>query len=1027
MAGSVTMPDHAGSSRAGPTNGLPNGGGKGTKRPLPHIEDITSVDVDIDAHAPIERVVQMAENYLRQAESSKTFGRPDLALKDYIRANIIALDLIKKNKGWVSMQRDSRALYERYTRLLKQLDATHVEFEIIKAEIKVDNVRTGVEPVTQGQSLIGGHTFNGNGYEKINGATNGTLSDLSSSPLSPPRTKPVVGPKPQGLHGNALPKPSAKAQDLAQRFANLRTSTPQTAQDPRVRTQPIVSPTKTTAPGSPPPPFSTAPLSGPFGDLPRMPDAIYNPPRGTVSKEAAALPSSTPRAMFSRTGSVSSITITKTLRPSMTGEIFSTAQSFDRPTSNKRTKLSLPGFHDETITVKDLLEYQQAGSKEISILIVDIRSREEFDEGHILSQATICVEPEILVRPHISANDIADSMVLAPASEQLLFERRTEFDLVVFYDQSSVAVPATPSNSIEQAVFGFFEALSFYDFVGAKGAKSRPKLLQGGLDAWTNMVGKASLQTSSTVDPTAKPASTAMAKSFLSQTRKYTARPIQNLEEAKRWEKTISDPTSIIPIRTTEDFLRRYPPVSGHKESMISPADSTSSSERSESPLYDRISREQNLYSSLPSPPARPAPAVPRRSHSGLAESDEPILAKAVSIVPSGGRRAKQRKERTGLVNPGNHCFANSSLQSLFATAGFSEEIYEGTWRDIYRAPKKRNEVIANPQLLMKCLENLFQWLNTGSFKFIEAKTFMQYIRYIHSLHIGTNEDRKLFGGRDQHDAQEFYNFILQTIDDETNTRRDREPDVENEYPATDGTPVQNAAKFWNKYIEGYNSLVSKYFRAVDVYIDTCSHCNYVFHRFELSDFRVLPIPDKYKRTDPINMEKLLDHITEPQALPDSECEKCKKKGTRSRILKWGRMPDRLVICFSRSGAHGKIRNIVRFPIQSLDLRPYFAGPANEHLDPGDHHFEGDMVYDCYAVTVHIGASVTTGHYVEYVKDDISRKPENWWKCNDQDVTQIKVGPNFSQNTEQLYGGQNGNETAYLVYYERRGTTRKDA
>ncbi|KAK4666139.1 ubiquitin-specific protease doa4 [Podospora pseudopauciseta] len=1018
MTGAVTMMDHAGSSRAGPTNGgLPNGGGNGTRRPLPHIDDITSVEVDLDPHAPIERVVQMAENYLRQAESSKTFGRPDLALKDYIRASIIVLDLIKKNKGWVSMQRDSRALHDRYTRVLRQLDATHTEFERIKMEIKADNARTCVQPTAQRQSRNGGH-ISGNGFERTNGATNGTSSDQSFSPLSPPRTKPVVGPKPQGLHGNAISKPSAKAQDLAQRFANLRTTTVQTTQDPRVRTQPIVSPTTAVAPGSPPPLFSQTSLGG----LPRMPDAIYNPPRGTVSKEAAALPSSTPRAMFSRTGSVSSINITKAPRPSMAGEIFSTAQSFDRPTSNKRTKLSLPNFYDETISVKDLLQYQQAGSKEISILIVDIRSREEFDEGHILSQATICVEPEVLSRPHISGEDIANSMVLAPASEQLLFEKRADFDLVVFYDQDSTAVPATPSNSIEHTVFNFFGALSFYDFVGERAAKSRPKLLEGGLDAWTSMVGKASLQTSSTIDPTAKQASTAMTRSFLNQKQKYAARPIQNPEEAKRWEKHISDPASIIPIRTTEDFLRRYPPVSGQKESMVSSSAPSPPSQSLESPLYDRISRDENFYSSLPSPPARPAPAVPRRSHSGL--SDEPVLAKAVGIAP-GAARPEVRKNRTGLYNPGVHCFANSSLQSLFATPGFCKEVYDGSWRHNYKAPKKLDENIDNPQLLMKCLENLFQWINTGSFKYIHAKTFMQYIRYIHSKSTRSKNDGDLFGGNRQQDAQEFYNFILTTIDDETNTRRDRVTNVRDEYTPNEGTAVQNAVKFWNNYVEGHNSLVTKYFRGVDVYINTCSKCNHQFQKFEVSDMRILNFPDG--ASDPISMLKLLEQSAAPEKMDGARCEKCNSTKHRTRARKFARLPDRLVFSFQRSiNQFDKMQNIVQFPTQGLDVRPYFAGAANEHVDPSDEHYEGDMVYDLYAVTVHIGETTTSGHYIEYVRDDRSSDPESWWKCNDRDVTPLKVGPKNPRNLEQLYGDSAANATAYLVFYERRGTRNQD-
>lgn len=714
MPGSTALLGNAGPTPAGGKDGRPDGAKPG-KRPLPHIDDITSVTVEVNAYAPIEKILQMAEACLRQAESSRTFGRPDMALKDYIRTNIILLDTIKKNKGWVSLQGDNRAQFERYQRLLRQVHAAHADFEAIKAQIKADNARTGVQPTAHRLEAAVKPTAGVNGPEAKVGGGNGirTANGAPAHPASPPpKAKPIVHPKPQNLHGNAL-RPGAgaapaKNQDLLQRFANLRTSTANPSPDPRALAQPAM-----------PPP--SLPMNGVITDLPRIPDAIYNPPRGTISSETAALPSSAPRAMFTRTNSTASLKTSRNHKPPPV-ETSSPAQTPPpgprAPASSQRPRLPLP--EGDTISVDDLLRLMRAGAKDLSILLIDIRSREEFDDGHIMSQATICVEPEVLSRGHISADQISDSIVLAPATEQLLFEKRHEFGLVVFYDQDSESILDKPQTLEARAVSGLFNALTQYDFTGALGPRPSPKLLRGGLDAWTSVVGNGSLQSSSTTK-TKRQSTTPMARSFLNPRQKYVTRPIQDPAEAKRWEETIADAGAISPIRTTEDFLRRFPPISEHRESMVSPVSPPTS--RPQSPFQYRLSHEENLYTSLPSPPTRPPPALPRRSYSGLAEAEDSSLAlakKTASPVVD-----TVRKHRTGLQNPGVFCFANSSLQAMFATPGFAREAWTGSWKDTYKVPKKPDEHLENPQLLIKCLANLFHWLNQGSFRSLAAKTFM--------------------------------------------------------------------------------------------------------------------------------------------------------------------------------------------------------------------------------------------------------------------------------------------------------------
>jgi len=1007
---------------SGSLGGRP-GGAKGGKRPLPHIDDITSVTVELDSYAPIEKVLQAADGYLRQAESSKSFGRPDLALKDYIRTNIILLDVIKQNKGWVSLQRDNKAQFERYQRLLRQVHAVHGDFEAIKVQIKADNARTGVEPSIRRPGSAERETLHGKDKES---APNGTLKENGVPALPPPRAKPLVHPKPQSLHGNALrPGPAAtpiKAQDLVQRFANLRAGATNASRVAHTRTQSAISPGLPGALNTSEVPPTSPPLNGAIPELPRMPAAIYNPPRGTISSETAALPSSAPRAMFTRTNSAASVSTAKTSKPQSSREASSPAPGLPA----KRTKPSVPD--GDTISVEDLIRCMKAGSKDLSVLLVDIRSREEFDDGHIMSQATICVEPEVLSRDHISANQVADSMVLAPAAEQLLFERRHEFDLVVFYDQDSERIVDRPQTPEARAVSGLFNALSQYDFPGALGLKVSPKLLRGGIEAWTSLVGDASLQLSSTTT-SKKSTASAPTRSFLNPRQKYVTRPIQDPAEAKRWEDTIADTGAISPVRTTEDFLRRFPPISEIKESMVSPVSPPTS--RPQSPFQYRLSHEENLYTSLPSPPTRPPPALPRRSYSGLAEAEDSSLLLAKK---SGAQIVDTvRKFRTGLQNPGVFCFANSSLQAMFATPGFAREIWTGAWKDTYKVPMKPDENYENPQLLMKCLANLFHWLNQGTFRSLAAKTFMEYIHFIHSKGSDGKKkpDSEVFGGCSQQDAQEFYSFIMDNIHDETNIRRNRRPPKEEKpYTPKDGTIIQNAMDYWRDYSKASASVIDKYFRGLEVFISRCHNpaCRQEIRLFQPCDVWILNLAGM---GDPTDLDSLLANHQTSEHFPDLICETCNKAG-RTRKAKFARLPDRLAFCLNRFNsagggfsnrlmASGKIHSKVRFPIRDLDLTRYCAEPDPDMATTDDRNFGGKMRYDCYAVSVHVGQGINGGHYYSYVQDETSKDPTDWFRCNDDIVDRVKIGSGQPGDlTETMY--QSGNASAYMVYYRRRGT-----
>lgn len=70
-----------------------------------------------------------------------------------------------------------------------------------------------------------------------------------------------------------------------------------------------------------------------------------------------------------------------------------------------------------------------------------------------------------------------------------------------------------------------------------------------------------------------------------------------------------------------------------------------------------------------------------------------------------------------------------------------------------------------------------------------------------------------------------------------------------------------------------------------------------------------------------------------------------------------------------------KIRSLIDFPLDSLDLSPYVAGPQ-----PKD-----ELIYDCFGICNHSGSS-GCGHYTSFVR---TLPSGNWFLCNDAQVSEL--------------------------------------
>lgn len=751
---------------------------KGANRVFLHLDDLLASKPNVDMNWPIRRLLQEGELLAKQADTHLDFRRPDVALQEYIKASIVAVELIPRHKDYPSLHADRGDLHRLYSGLTKRINTQHEKFAEVKQVIKENNARSGVKPTihaTSGETETETRTQskgNRNGHAHGQSTQNPTMNG-SSTNGTPPRKKPPVQPKPEALHGNTIHPTNGNSDpqaDLAARFARLRTPEPKPAiQDPRIRTQPISIPgtaglsTDSSQPGnyttmnrpagprdlpSVPRtlPRSTAiKLDTEIPGMPKPPAAVYDSPiRGPESAAANLLSSRS--SSYRISGREDSAPPISTVGPTPTlvdnrPDYFSFAQpahTFGEDSYAHKPQKTPVLSDSPTVSAEELVDLLAQSSPSFHILLVDLRSREDFENGHIMSQFIICVEP-ITLKNGISGDQLGDSMVIAPDLEQNLYDQRHEFDLIVFYDQSSHSL--TPSSfgagETESTLKDFVSAV--FDYGYDKRVKRRPKLLSGGLDAWVDILGSNSLKSSldgasldvasrKSLKPARPLGRTSMAHGSRSapakRRRTYSSRPLTQ-EEEKKWATALkeehanrspvapddSTTDELVYARTTEDFFRRYPELPVIQESMTRPI-SVPSAPRT---------YQDEFASVMPKPPARPAPALPRQRSSGISERG-PITTYAHT---TGDTITKSRVSPglTGIENPHNLCYMNAALQVMSATPFLRDLLMNYQHPPQTPIPRKKGETSDPPQLMVRCLGSVLTHLWSGQYDYVTPTT----------------------------------------------------------------------------------------------------------------------------------------------------------------------------------------------------------------------------------------------------------------------------------------------------------------
>ena len=920
----------------------------------------------------------------------------------------------------------------------------------------------------------------------------GSVSDIPSGRSTPSKPRPPVNPKPDGMHGRILQSNNFEADDqmkaapgdaLGERFARLRTSVisvdtipsslrPGTSSSQRssVIDSPVIVPSSSdwestasygsqrnvpppnqrpTGPrgmpqvGSGPPHPPKLPLDTYIANaMPKEPSPTYSPARNMPTPASINPPRTTARSMIP-TGRRSNTTVTSTepsRQPSIDED--SVYPHLSPSTNGSQTTRSSRGYSlnlsiETQIPATKLYDFLRM----YAVLLIDVRPRVDFDQGHIWSQSILCVEPTGL-RPNMSAEELQDSLVISPDAEQEMFDRRDQYDLVVYYDRAT-ATDRYLSNNIQKtendaSLRWLHDAL--FEFNQEKPLRRAPILLSGGIDAWADLVGEQALKTSDTAGLVQSQKSKKAARRlgrvpapresslFVQKRRLRDYNPL-DAEEERKWvekariesvsvERSLSgdddeeQPEDSTPIvRSYEDYLRRFPEVSTFEQSMVTPLPA----ERSPPPL------PSYQPPPLPTVPTRPAPAAPRVSYSGVHDrsvsSNAPVSRSTnlPTYIPPQNLPQNLRLPRTGLVNFGVTCYMNATLQCLSATTPLSLFFRDDAFRSFVQKENWKGSRGLMPEFYAIVTRSLWK----GDVSAIRPSSFRGFCSRL-------NQE---WGIDRQQDAKEFFDFLIDVLHEDLNINWSRDPLrilTPEEEATRERLPKFSVSKTeWARYLHREQSYLTNLFAGQHASRLRCMTCNFTSTTYEAFYSISVEIP----RSGTGDIRDCLRHYCAEERLSGDEvwkCPRCKKEREATKQITITRAPQYLVVHFkrfsaSRTESARKVRTPVDFPLYGLDLEPYMLpslsreeaeviarkyGPEQLKPDPA---MSPPQVYDAYAVMRHLGTTMTSGHYVALVKDQAR---QCWRQFNDARVDDFEP----SRLRE---GAKLQNEQAYIVFFQR--------
>lgn len=377
--------------------------------------------------------------------------------------------------------------------------------------------------------------------------------------------------------------------------------------------------------------------------------------------------------------------------------------------------------------------------------------------------------------------------------------------------------------------------------------------------------------------------------------------------------------------------------------------------------------------------------------------------------------------EPSGLVNLGNTCYLNSSLQTLFQINEVTDKLskFESTnWSN--RSPTES---------LTVSLKAVFQQMLKKHEK-VNPTLFLTLFRNVYPQF--AEQERGFFKQQDAEEAfSQILNALNQTLDigdyfklsfktkQKCLALPDETPKVDYEDAFKLNCHISIKTNFLKDGIlDGLKESIEKYNETLQ------SNTEYELTRSitRLPKFLTVHFVRFFWRRDTQKKSKILRRVQFPfeldvaDMLDDSIKEE--KVSIRDKIRKVEKENSEMIRDFKKSKTESTLNpmeqqeeeNMKLLSIKSKfndDLKQVL--PSNINLEETTEN--PSSVYELSAIITHSGSSADSGHYQAFVKDQNDLDGDKWWRFNDDKVSSVS-----REKIESLAGGGESDSALILLY-----------
>jgi ubiquitin C-terminal hydrolase len=380
-------------------------------------------------------------------------------------------------------------------------------------------------------------------------------------------------------------------------------------------------------------------------------------------------------------------------------------------------------------------------------------------------------------------------------------------------------------------------------------------------------------------------------------------------------------------------------------------------------------------------------------------------------------------KLRSGLVNNGNQCFINASLQCLAVSPFIHDfiEKYDKIDNEIIAVISKYNlnkikaynldetliELFKNPEVTTD-EKNLLTYISNRCSDFYIYISFKKVIQLLqdkvksvlnHGFFLTVIKELSETGGfahlfsGEQNDPHEFMVYLLDRI------HAARSSNVTIDLPKTSDSNnfhVKLYIEHLKKRYEKDFSMFVKNFYYYMLNCIECDKCKNITNEVSPNDIMCLNLPNDWRTKAKLSLEDCLDDYFKVEGI-DYRCEKCNNKTDNRQDRKLLTRPKTLIIKLKRYAQLGnmivKINKMISYPPR-INLAKYLCNAD-------------DKAYELYGIINHVGM-MNGGHYYSFIRDynrSSYKFSKDWMVCNDTQV-------NLISNDEAL-----GSQNAYILFY----------